>query len=551
MSSRQQATAAGPPGAAARRRSLLRPALYLALSALGGLLLSVSFPPADVGPVAFVALTPLLVAVGRVRSYGRAALCGAVAAVAAYLPAFRWLCSVATPGWLGLTLYVGLYLVAVALVVRLLQRRLPAAWPLAAAALWVGLELFRARLGPGFPWLFLGYTQYRFGGLLQMAAWGGVYAVSFVVFLTGASLAGVVLRPRPGGFLLLLAAGLLVAGSAARGNALAARVPVRDGPLVGIVQQNIPRLVEDIFDPAKTEQDHYAEREAEVQLCAQLTARLRGQGVRLVCWPESTVAVPLDIPAQLFAVRPQRALQEQALGYVRQLGRDMDCYFLIGAPSYVSRQVARNLLYGVRATEQFGNSAAFLSPQGQFIDRYDKIRLVPFGEYIPLRQWLPFLQAFTPIPREITPGAEEVVFHLPLREEQGGVRFGALVCYEDVFSDLCASFRRAGVDFFVNVTDEGWYYVPGELRQHLAMAVFRAVETRTTMVRAANTGISCFIGPRGEVYAGLEPLSEGALAAPIRICERLTPYVRYGDAFAVLCLMLAIALPPLLLVLRR
>jgi apolipoprotein N-acyltransferase len=554
--SKHNRTQAGPDASAAERG--LKAALpWLACSAVSGGLLFASFPPVERGLLAYVALAPLALAAVRARSHALAALCGAVAATAACLPAFAWVASVTVPGWLGLAVYVGLYVVAWAVGVRLLRGRFPGSWPLMAAVLWVALELTRARLGPGFPWLFVGYTQYRFGALVQLAAVGGVYALSFVVVLVSTCAAALVdglLGPRPGMSArraVALAASLALVGLCCwLGGRVRARLPVSEGPVVGVVQQNLPRLVEEVFDPDKTVEEVYQERADEVQLCAQLTARLRDSGARLVVWPESTVPVPLDIPARFFAVERERRLQEQALGYFRQLGREMGSYFLVGAPAYVSREAARSLLYGVEATVEFGNSAVLISPEGEFVERYDKMRLVPFGEYIPLRDALPFLQFFTPIPRGISPGTEPVVFSVPLGEGKEPLRFGALVCYEGVFPDLCAEFRRRGAEALVNVTDEGWYYVPGELRQHLAMDVFRAVETRTTLVRAANTGISCFIGPRGEVYAELPPLTEDALSASLRLSTVLTPYARFGDVFAVACLMVAIALPALCAALR-
>jgi apolipoprotein N-acyltransferase len=304
------------------------------------------------------------------------------------------------------------------------------------------------------------------------------------------------------------------------------------------------------MDPTKTAERLYREREDEVLKCARLTAKLRGQGVALVAWPESTAPVPLDLPPGAFPVPAERVLQERTLGLIRALGAEMGCFFLVGAPSYVSREAARSLLYGVTATVEFGNCAVLLTPEGQVEERYDKIRLVPFGEYIPLREHLPFLQAFTPLPREITPGTQEVIFSLP-RQGGGELRFAALICYEDVFADLCASFRRRGAQVLFNLTDEGWYLIPGELRQHLAMAVFRAVETRTTVVRAANTGVSCFIGPTGEVYAALEPLTEGTLAAPLRLCPARTPYVRRGDVFGWACMGLTAVLLAVMLLPAR
>lgn len=549
----------GTSGLRAVQRAVREATPWLLCSALSGLLLALSFPPADLWPLAFAAFVPLLIALDRAAGYRMAALCGAATAAVAYLPSFRWVASVTVPGWLGLAFYGGLYLVAAALLIRFFQRQFPLLWPLLAALLWVALELFRARLGPGFPWLFLGYTQYRFVGLVQLAALGGVYAVSFVVFLVGACLAALIIglgagRKRGrhavrGGLMLAGSSALLIACAVAGGH-VKDRIMLTEGPVVGVVQQNFPRLVAEIFDERKTLEDYYREREWEVQVTAELTAGLRGRGVRMAVWPESTAPVPLDIPPEMFPNARELRLRDQVIGLLGALGADMDCYFLVGAPAYFGRSVARSVVYGVQATPEFGNSAVMLTPDAQFIERYDKIRLVPFGEYIPLRESLPFLQAFTPIPREITPGTEEVVFSLPGGEGEEPVRFGALVCYEDVFPELCASFRRKGVDFLVNVTDEGWYHIAGELRQHLAMAVFRAVETRTTVVRAANTGVSCFINPRGEVYAELQPLTKGALSAPVQLSDAMTPYVRYGDAFAIICLMLAIALPALLLALR-
>jgi apolipoprotein N-acyltransferase len=553
-------------GGSPKRGRLLRAASGLVAAALSGLLIFASFPPVDLWPLAFVAFVPLLLSLGHARSYAWAAAYGAVAAVFAYLPAFAWVASVAVPGWFGLALYLGFYLVVAALAIRFAQRCLGACWPLTAAMVWTALELVRGCLGPGFPWLFLGYTQYRFAALRQLAAFGGVYLVSFIVFLAGAGVAAAILD-IPGGpsrwpsrrHLAMLVVSLLVLlGAVAFGDAVMARVTVEDGPVVGVVQQNIPRLVPEIYAQPQTEQEEidqiagmYREMADEVQRAAQLTAALRGKDVELVVWPETTVQIPMNVAPELL-IPPGRGVAEGALACLEALGADMDTHFLVGAPTYYPRDVGyvQDLRYGTEVSD-CGNSAVMLSPEGRFLDRYDKMRLVPFGEYVPLRDVFPFLEKLTPIGREITPGKARVVFRLPRRNEAEDVCFSALICYEDVFADLTRSFRREGAQFMVNLTDEGWYYIRGELEQHLAMAVFRAVETRTTVVRAANTGISCFIDPRGEIYAALPPHAEGALSAPVRLCDDIPPYVLYGDWFASGCLVLAIALPPLLIVLRR
>jgi apolipoprotein N-acyltransferase len=538
---------------------VLRALPHAFLAGVGGALLFLSFPPPDVGWLAFIAFVPLLVAVGRAPGPVGAALCGALAGAVAYLPSFAWVASVAVPGWLGLAAYVALYVVAAGVGAWFLQRSFPAAWPVPAAALWTALEVTRAHLGPGFPWLFLGYTQYRSTALVQLAAWGGVYAVGFLVFFVNGAVAAVVLgflrgraerrrlwRPAA----VLAVAGCMVAVCAVLGERWREAVPTWEGPVVGAVQQNIPRLVSEIYG-ADAPADPAREIVDEVQLCAQLTARLRGRGVRLAVWPESTFRIPIYRTPGAFLVLGEQHLLDRMMAYVQAVGRDMDCHLLIGAPSLLYRDLAVSAIYGVSATEQFANGVAFLDPAGSLLGHYDKIRLVPFGEYIPLVDDFPFLALLTPIGRGITAGKETTVFRLPAQGGGGSVRFGALVCYEDVFPDLCAAFRRKGAQCLINVTDEGWYYVPGELRQHLAMAVFRAVETRTCVVRAANTGISCFISPLGEVYAELKPLTRDALAAPLVLSDAVTPYVRWGDTFAVSCLVLVLGVPLLVATLRR
>lgn len=245
------------------------------LSVASGLLVFLSFPPVDVWPLAYVALVPLLVAAGRTPSWKGAALCGLLAGLAAYLPGLAWLASVAVPGWIVLSLYLSLYMVAVALLLRVYRRRFPRAWPVLVALAWVGLEIVRAKAGTGFPWLLVGYTQYKFIALIQLAALTGVYGVSFLVVLVNAALANVALHglpsvrkqdahqdepgvedaPRRGcdhrkdALRVALGSLCLLAVCSLLGWLVAGRVQVQEGPVVGVVQQNIPRLVSEITAP--------------------------------------------------------------------------------------------------------------------------------------------------------------------------------------------------------------------------------------------------------------------------------------------------------------
>ncbi len=539
---------------ARRPASPLNLRVRVGLSLLSGLLLFLSFPPADLSWLGWVAFVPLLAAVGTSGGYRSAALCGLVAAASAYLPSFAWVFSVHVLGWLALCLYVGLYLVAAAVLFRFLQVRFPVLWPLSAALLWTGLELFRARLGPGFPWLFLGYTQYQFGSLLQTAAWWGVHGLSFLLMLVNACLAALLLSAparRRASLAALGTAVLLVGVCAAAGAGVRRSIQTREGPVVGVVQQNIPRVVSEVYDPDKTEEEAFRELEQEIETAVRLSERLVEEQPAMVVWPETTVQRPLNLAPELWLDPRLRSIMSDTMAHLRRLGRQMDTHLLVGARTNLppSTGYLEEVPPGTR-TDYLGNSAMLFSPRGRFVRRYDKMRRVPFGEYLPLREWLPFLQGLTPLVHELDAGREKVVFSLPT-QDGASLRFAALICYEDVFPSLTRSFRLKGADFLVNLTDEGWYPIPGELGQHLAMAVFRAVETRTTVVRAANTGISCFIGPRGEVYERLQPYTRAAGAAPLRLSEELTFYMRHGDWFAVSCLSLSIGLPGLLLALRR
>ena len=540
-----------------------RPAYPVALSALSGLLVYLSFPPRDLWFLAYVALVPLMVAVAQARSWKGAGLCGLVGGLLAYAAGLVWLADVSPIGWVGLALYLTLYLLALTFLLRSFRRGFPRAWPLLVAAAWVGLELIRAKLGTGFPWLFIGHTQYRFTALIQIAAAAGAYGVGFLVVLVNAAAAATILglcglphdRPqarRPAVRVMIASLSALAACSLI-GWAMGASVVMREGPRVGVVQQNVPRLVSQIT-AATTREKLCGEMRDEIARAMALSVPFRHNPVDMIVWPETTIQVPLNAESSGYLYPESQAVQDFAYLMLRHIGQDQGCHLLVGAPYLCVGALGDDRFTGFDTTvTNFSNSAYLFSPDGKELDRYDKIHLVPFGEYVPLRDKLPFLEKLTPMTRDLTPGKRARVFDL--ERPVGKTRFGVLICYEDVVPALVRKFRRRGAQFLVNMTDEGWYRRPGELKQHLPMAVFRAVETRTTVVRAANTGISCFINPRGQVYAAVQERVEGrvrttnvegAAAAPVFICDHVPPYVTVGDTFAVLCLVVAIAAPLIL-----
>lgn len=562
------------------------------LSALSGVLVYASFPPFEVGVLAYFAFVPLCIATALSPNYRTSALCGLIAGCLAYLPAFWWLSSVTYGGWLFLSLYVAVYLLLFALIVHMTMREMPAIWPIAAACGWVGLEFVRSRFATGFPWLLMGYSQYRFTGLIQIATVTGVYGVSFLLVLSGVALAKAILVFQqqtsvsgricnavlwPGSVALAVILLALWGGDAER------KLRCDDGPSVGVVQQNVPRLVEDLVTPpeisriyqltsdevaALTSGEYKALREKLADYRDDVFGRIKdeidktvalsrtfGEDVDLVVWPETTVQEPLNAGATAVLSERARAMRRYALDGISALARDLNAYVLVGAPYIAPGAIVNGVPmdgYGPDATNN-ANSAYLFSPEGRMLeDRYDKMHLVPFGEYVPLVDFLPFLQSLTPMTRNLVPGktASIFTFECPGRGNGATFHLATPICYEDVFPGLVRTFCRKGADFVVNITDEGWYWRAGELRQHLAMAVFRAVENRRTVVRAANTGISCFIGPAGDIYEIVEVEGEdgvvrrrnvaGTAAGEVKICDDVTLYMRFRDWFAWTCMVVSL-----------
>jgi len=510
-----------------------RSAFYCAL--IGGLMWCLAFPPVDLGWLAPVATMPLLVAIGMCRRRRGVLAFTFIGGMAAFVPAMWWLASVSWFAPLGAAFYMTCYLAVGTGLAAWFQRRLGPWWPLAAAAALTLAEFARAGVFPQFPWLMLGYTQYRYGMLLQMSAIGGVYLLSFMLYFVGASLAGVALtlwcpvgrnaRMLRVPMAMLAAALLLMAGGAGAGAAMRARVALVDGPLVGVIQQNTPKKVSEYFPhmAGLTPEKRLKELRGQVDVAMTQMAGLEAVGPDLVVWPEGSLSAPIDLRGDLFSPGVRDIPDVVACRYARERLKQWgasrpELRYLIGAPGLTAESMA--------------NRVVLLSNDAVPEAHYDKVNLVPFGEYVPLVKEFPFLSKLTPFGRGLDAGAGAVVFDLP-----GAVpaRFSALICYDDCFPSLARSCRKKGAQFLVNPTYEGWYHVPGELQQHLAMSVFRAVETRTTMVRAGNTGISCFIDPRGEVYAALPPHKPGSLAARVRIARTESFYVSCGDAVAWLC----------------
>ena len=495
-----------PPGSARGLLTLLtsRIARVPLLLASGGAL-ALAFPATEISLLAWVALVPVFgCALARPprEAFGDGWLAGAVffTLLLGWLDyTFRTYSAIPWPlTWLpiiGLAGYLGLYVGGVAAAASWLARRLGGGWALAAApVLWVAAEWLRGHLFSGFPWGLLGYSQYRQLPIIQVAEWTGVYGVSFLIALVNAALAGVFVagwrRGTPG---LLGAVGLVLLAVWVGWGRVA---PSEDQALtVAIVQPSIEQATK--WDP-----DFQAQTMAIYRV---LTVEAARSAPAVVVWPETA------LPAVL---RLDRAM----LDGLTKLSLAIRTPLILGAVDV--RGLGGNRYY---------NSAVLLSERG-IEATYDKIHLVPFGEYIPLRWLIGFVQRWAQFISEFAAGTRHTVF--PLAEAS----FGVVICYEGIFPELFRGFVSSGALWMVNITNDAWFGRTSGPWQHLSVLPFRAVEHRVALARAANTGVSAFIEPSGRILATLPLFERGVLTARLPLRRTVTFYARFGDLFAYLCL---------------
>ena len=481
----------------------------------GAAIYALALPPFGWSMLAWTSLVPVLLAVrGRrpLAAYAYGLLFGTAGclAVAWWLPqaAVRYLelsWPVALVALLAFALVlaaptVGLFAAGAS---SMLRGRHPAVAHIAVAALWTATELFRARVLAQ-PWGLLGYSQHAHPWLIQVAAVTGVYGVSFLLALGNVALADA-LAVLCAGHGLRAAATTLALPTVLTGvvvliGALASTGesgPVATQPVM-VVQTNVP--------PAYNWTEAYAQRQLGAHLAASDTGA-RDAHPALIVWPEHAVTEYLE---------SQPMLAAQLATFARRHRTDL----LFGAPRYADGHTY--------------NSTLLITAGGQSGGHYDKRHLVLFAEQHPFHA--PATGELDDNPEEFTSGTQPGVL-------QSFVPLGVSICHEILYPELLRDDVRAGAALLVNVSNDGW--VDGgygtAAPQHLAMAIFRAVETHRYLARAATTGISAIIDPYGHVLAQLGAGRSGVVVAPVAGRTELTPYVRLGDAFAFGCALVAVA----------
>jgi apolipoprotein N-acyltransferase len=455
-------------------------------------------------------LAPALLMLGLRGLAPRAAASWAfVAGLAAHALVFHWI-YVATVHYGDAPVLVGVLApIGLALYPALFFAVFGAAWsgfvaaglasPFVAAALWVALEWARSFALTGFPWALIGYAQHQNASLLGLAPWTGVWGLSFATVLGGAAFAALVTgggRRREPFAALLVVAVLHVAGTLDR--VFDASTPT-GSVRVATLQGNIDQAVK--WSPAWAERT-FADYEA-------LTREAVEQGAELVLWPETAVPGSPDWSDEIALRLGALALETNATLVVGAVGAE------------------RIAAGGVR----YYDSAFVVAPDGRIVDRYDKTHLVPFGEYVPLRDLLGgFVTAIArgAAATDVSPGRTPRALAIPL-PSGSTLTAGVPICYELLFPNLVSRFVSDGGQLLLAITNDAWYGRTGAPYQFLVMTALRSAESRVWTARAANTGVSALIDDRGRVRMQTKLFEQTLLVADLPLRAGASFYARHGD----------------------
>lgn len=496
-------------------------------AAVAGLLLALAFPRGDQGWLAWIAIAPLLVAVrgDRLRSAaGRGWLAGFVffLVTLSWVPDtvsnFTTISPILAHGLLMLMAGACAYTFGLFAVVLEWAGHRGVSRVVMAPMLWAVLEWMRTFVVAEFPWNLLGYSQIKAVTLLQAADLGGIYLVSAAIMLTNAALAEALVRRRDGASKGSVASRVALAACAplalfAYGHFRLQQldaIPYTASLKVGIVQGNV----------AQDQKWDAALQQAIFDRYLRLTNQAIDAGAELVVWPEA--ALPFYIQ------RDTRSYQLMDLAK----GRDVD--LLIGAPGLEDRD-------GQGAKDW--NQAWLLRGDGSVQGPYDKMQLVPFGEYIPLYGLFGLVDIAVESVGQMGRGAEYTVFEtkelspaLPGGAAPGRrAKFAALICYEGIFPEFVRQFASRGADFLVNISNDAWYGDTAAPNQHLIMAAVRAVENRMPLIRSTNTGISAFVTDEGWVGSYTQLFHEDVVVETVLMRSVGSVYREWGDVFLGLC----------------
>jgi len=481
--------------------------LSFMLSTLSGFLLALPFFNGNFWLISWIGFIPLFFA-WQEKSVLKVFTLSFVTGLVFFGSVIYWLIHVTFIGQILLIIYLSLYFGIFGMLVYLGRKNSFLFLLFFIPSLWVILEFLRSYLFTGFGWALLGYSQYKNLVTIQIADIGGAYAVSFIIVMINFAIYGMCrkdLRRITKLSLGITSCILLLLFSAYGLFKLKSHFPEDALIKVSVVQGNIPQELK-----WQEEKSLYILEEY-----IRLTKEAAGDNPEFIIWPESSAPGLFPADASIF---------NSIIDTVKE----------IKIP----------LLVGVIITErgEFYNSAILISKQGRIVKRYDKLHLVPFGEYIPLKRIFSFTANLTSVPiGNFTHGENFIAF--PLNNGDKKTRFSVLICFEDIFPALSRQFVKSGANLLVNITNDAWFKRSSAPYQHMQASVFRAIENRKFLIRAANTGISCFIDPYGRIIDKVSNLNGGDIfvsgykTQEVELNSLNTLYTRLGDIFVMCCFL--------------
>lgn len=493
--------------------------VLLPIAMLSAVLLWLGFPGGgEFWPVLLIALVPLLFIVSLNSAKKRFGY-GVAVGLLHFLLQLYWIVFVlgrygglpwyfSYPATFLLALYMALYFGLFTSLAGAVWKRWGAGvflW--LAPFLWVGLDWLRGVLFTGFPWMDLGYGLWQTSYLVQAADLFGHYFLTFLIVLVNGAIFLAIRKGRDRKMavqLIVVALVIITVGiyGFQRSRQLERSLAVSETMVFGVVQGNIDQSRKWVPDEQQRTVDNYLDQ----------TRKLlsRPNPPEVVVWPET--ALPFY---------PSRNPLFHALPRLTTAG---NISLLTGSPWFEIEDAEKRVV-------NFFNAALLLPPDGAKPSLYFKSHLVPFGEYVPLKKLLFFLAPLVEAVGDFSPGKVEK----PLSSSEA--HCGILICFESIFPDITRKWVHAGANVLINLTNDAWYGRSSAPAHSMAMSVLRAVESRRSLVRAANTGISGFVDPLGRVLKSSPIFVNWAESAPVKLVEEISFYCRYGHFFGVLCFL--------------
>lgn len=481
--------------------------LSIIISLISGIILSLAFPRANLHWLAWFGLSPLMYYTYKL-SWRKAILCSTAFGIGFFASLLYWISIWGHLPWIALAVFQAFFIVAFTASAKLLGSRL-GSWGrlLLLPSLWVVFEWLRSLGVLGFTWGDIGYSQYKDLPAIQLASLTGIWGVSFLLAMSNAAIANFALdrkshsHSRSALFQLILA-GLIVLTVIGTGwNSLYTHSDKLKHPIkTAVIQGNIPQdTIENVEFSDRTWKTY-----------ERLTLSGEKDGVDLVIWPETVV------PGLLAR---NRFTQERL--------------------RYLTSKTGASLLVGGWDEDKQGqvyNSAFLINPKDGLSGRYYKVHLVPFGEFVPVRRYIPFLSRYKVTPHDTSPGTRYNIL------DTGDYQIGTAICFESIFPDISRRLTSAGADILCIITNDCWYDQTPAAEQHMTMSIFRAVENRRFVVRGATTGISCIIDPCGRIVSSKGVDRSGIVESEIGAIFGKTFYTEHGDWLIYLSIVLIIIL---------